>query len=690
MLTVADARHLSNATVFRDVTWAGADRNLTSTFYVLLDAPALATSADGGPAYSFFWYRGASPPSAGGLLTAGITASPSAADYERLSAEIRSAFDLAADADVTIAPMAVEAGTVSLAFAAEAGAANGEFTTAVLGDGPARQTGSDVATFAVALTADGAALLAQALDRGQALLSAQFDLAVPYVLDDVSLRIWCDVANSCRAAADLRASGDLTPATLVKALTSRHLAGSTQTSARPLSDDERQALADLGSSLLGGLLPATLLGSDNAPKPYTAELEQRLNVSLTATYPATRDFHLTANLALPASADIRASRVSLFDLAADGLLAHVEVSAAGDLAAHGIAAVAVRLEYNGTKQDGTAIQRTSDLVLRPGTQTAVAAFDLATPDQRTLVPHVQVHFVDGSAPFAFDLPPTDSDAVTLDIDALGVLVVDCALGVIDLAAGASVIVEFTYGTTAACDATRVLTSSSPHATWTAVVREAPSAYRYRVAWTAGELRIPGDWQTSTDRSLVLDAPAGLTPASTTVTVMSAGDFAALAAVVVELRASADAPVTVLQFTAADQTSTWTAAGAPQPFGYHVRQTVVLRAGTHVAGAWHDETRTVLIARDVLRYDVVVVPRLLSLGTAASRAVVQIQSPDPAAAVTTVVLTRPDDQPLCPIRLLDPDDHTYRYQLTVSPRAGLAHTTDWLTDTSSILVLRPPT
>jgi len=30
MLTVADARHLSNATVFRDVTWAGADRNLTS------------------------------------------------------------------------------------------------------------------------------------------------------------------------------------------------------------------------------------------------------------------------------------------------------------------------------------------------------------------------------------------------------------------------------------------------------------------------------------------------------------------------------------------------------------------------------------------------------------------------------------------------------------------------------------
>jgi len=56
----------------------------------------------------------------------------------------------------------------------------------------------------------------------------------------------------------------------------------------------------------------------------------------------------------------------------------------------------------------------------------------------------------------------------------------------------------------------------------------------------------------------------------------------------------------------------------------------------------------------------------------------------------VVLTRPDDQPLCPIRLLDPDDHTYRYQLTVSPLAGLAHTTDWLTDTSSILVLRPPT
>ena len=65
MLTLADARHLTDVTVFRDVSWAGGARALTPTFYLLSDAPALATSDDGGPAYAFYWYRGTAPPDGG-------------------------------------------------------------------------------------------------------------------------------------------------------------------------------------------------------------------------------------------------------------------------------------------------------------------------------------------------------------------------------------------------------------------------------------------------------------------------------------------------------------------------------------------------------------------------------------------------------------------------------------------------
>src|SRR4051794_40004058 len=67
MLTLADAQHLGACTVYRDVTWRGGARALTPTFYVLDDAPQLATADDGGPDYTFFWYRGARPAESGGL-----------------------------------------------------------------------------------------------------------------------------------------------------------------------------------------------------------------------------------------------------------------------------------------------------------------------------------------------------------------------------------------------------------------------------------------------------------------------------------------------------------------------------------------------------------------------------------------------------------------------------------------------
>ncbi len=697
MLTLADAQHLGACTVYRDVTWRDGTRALTPTFYVLDDAPHLATADDGGPDYTFFWYRGARPAESGGLLTLTVTSTPTASD-ELLTA-IRSAYALAPDAPVTLAPVPVDSGTVSLSFAGEtgvtgtaggagaAGAAGGEFAAAVLGGGPTRQTGQDRTTFAVALTADGAALLAGALGQGSAVLHAEYDLQIPFVLDDVEVHVWCDTAAAWKTAGDLEAAGTLTSSTLVEAVTTQHLAGSATSSRRPLSAEEQAALTDLATSVLADALPAALLDSAGKVRPYDSRLDQHLDLQLTATYPAQRRSVVTANLVLPTDPNDRAGREQTFDLSADQLLERYEISAPGDMAALSIAAIGVRLDYAGTTAGGLSLTRTADVRLRPTASVAVVAFDLATADQRSVDPHVTVQFADGSPPYEFDLAPTTSTLIDLDLDTLGVLAVDVGLGAGVPGVSASAVVELHYGATGTLAATLVLDGGSPTGSWRPIVREVPLPYHWRVTWVAGSTRLVGEWQTDTRRQLRLDAPPELAPPTSTVTFLSAGDFSALASVLVEVRDGPGAAVDVLTFSAADQTATWAAQSVP--CAYQLRQTDVLSSGAHVTGEWSDDTRTVQIVRDALRLDLEVVPNLLGLGTAARRAIVEVQGPDPTAAIATVVLDTPTDHPHCAIRLVDPNQRSYRYRVTVSPLSGPAQTSEWRAGTSTILVVLPP-
>jgi hypothetical protein len=677
VLTLADSRRLADCAVFRDVTWGQGERSLTATFYVLGDAPRLSVAADGGPGYQFFWYRGASPAQSGGLLVVSVTATP---DRPSLADDIRALYGLAADAPVQIAPAPVSSGTVSLSFAGESGGQAGELAAAVLGGGPARQTGSDSTTFAVALTADGAALLAQTLGSAEATLEAGYDLALPYVLDDVALHVWCDTQAACRFAADLAAAGPVTPGGLVDGLLAHQLAGATCTSARPLSADETAALDDLRQQTLGTLVPGTLLDASGSPRPYDASLEQRLNLTLTATYPAVRTATLTAALALPAAP----THVSVLDASADALLRRVEVSVSGDMAARGIASVGVRLDYAGTSATGAAVSRSAQAVLRPGAQTAVLSFDLATADQRTLQPHVDVYFLDGSSPYGLDLAPCDDDVLELDLDQLGVLCVDLVLGAVDPALAARAYVELECG---ALTGSYWLDGTTPSARWIAVVRDVVGPYRWRAGWSAGAASVPGVWQDDTRRRLVLDAPPDLVPPNPQVAFLSAGPFDAVASILAEVRAGDGDPVTTLTFTAPDQQQAW--AAPPGPLHYQVRTTVVPAAAAPVIGEWVDSDALLQVVTDTLRLVVTVVGELLFTGPdQARRAVVQFQSPDGSEA--SVVLAPGAAQATCTLRLTQPGQTGYRFRLIASPAdGGPTRTGDWQTGSSSLLVVRLP-
>ena len=170
--------------------------------------------------------------------------------------------------------------------------------------------------------------------------------------------------------------------------------------------------------------------------------------------------------------------------------------------------------------------------------------------------------------------------------------------------------------------------------------------------------------------------------ATSVTVISAGSFDQLSALVVELRSADDQPVTTLTFTAADQTRSWTLPTAGTAYEY--RTTLVRPDGTHLVGPSVPTDQPVLVVRDTLRFDLTVVPVLLGVGTKLTRALVEVESPDRAAPHVTVVFDPPADAARATLRLTDPAVHDYRYRLTLCPPSLPPQVGDW----RSRLVLSP--
>jgi hypothetical protein len=99
-----------------------------------------------------------------------------------------------------------------------------------------------------------------------------------------------------------------------------------------------------------------------------------------------------------------------------------------------------------------------------------------------------------------------------------------------------------------------------------------------------------------------------------------------------------------------------------------------------------------VVRDLLRFDLLVIPRHLDLGGSLSLALLALEFEDAAAALaeqTTLVLKDRGEEPRWSFRLAAPDRHRYRYQLTLV--AGSTRTaTPWQEAEDAILVLRPPT
>lgn len=708
MLTLADSRHIGGITVYRDVVVeADGRRRFTSVFYPVPRAPRLARDPHGEPELNFLWYRasldGAAPasPGAGGVLTLSIELALTAEEQAHLIEQLARTLPADSPAAIELRPLPVVEGHVAISLAGETAdpeaPAAGDLTLHIAGSGPARLSGSQRATFLIELSPEGAALLWQALRGGQDILHARYELRFEHRLDSVKLRLWCDVGEAWGEAARLGTGGATAAPQLAARLRERQLAGYEILASTPLTKEHQARLERLAADLLTAALASGLreAGSPGAGAPPPPALALALNHTFSESYLGLQEETFAAILRPSLTAAQLESHVRCIDLDQTAFrVLEVQVICTAEFAPGLVAAVHVRLEYDETGPAGR-VHRSAEFLFREGNTSGSFRIDLAAPDKSSYRYEALVYYDGHPEPARLSFPPTEASILVLDLEGLGVRRVQVMLGDVPLELVRTVVVEMEIpgrdlGQTLFLDA------ATPAATWQAVVRESPlPSYRYRPTWLLADgRRIGGSWQEATAARLFIAAPTELGPAGQ-VLVVAAGDFSELAQAVVSLRSAGEE--TTFVFTAPGQSQTyWPRLGHSsdgERLRYQARITLSYRDGVVRQLDWTDEDRPVFVVRDLLRFEVRVVPRLLNLGGALAMALLTLEYSDPAGGTgqrqtLSLTLTQSDEERVWRFHAAAPSRPRYRYQLTLIPKSGPPRSLAWQEGDSEVLVLHP--
>ncbi|MGH8531188.1 MAG: hypothetical protein ACREV1_00310 [Gammaproteobacteria bacterium] len=714
MLTLANSLKLGAYTVYRDKVFRAGQSAYTATFFALPDAPRLAMDSSGLPEFDFLWYR--MPPggtgdgtTAGGLVT--LTTELGIAPEERsvLETGIREALANEALPDLQMLPVPFKAGSVALAFAGESGE-RGELATMIAGKGPARFSGSERASFAVELSADGAALLWQTLEAGLDLFHIRYDLVFEHRLTDVELRLWCDARRSHEALVLRSASGPLDGTELRQTLKAQSLAGYELIAEQPLTGEHRAALDRLAENLLESALSdaflslepdasAEALGVFPAQRrtatlrPFDPAIEARLNFKVSESFPSEQHAVLEAVLDLGGGREVWADRVRLIDLDGGFFRVHeVKIFCTVDFTQDLIDAVKLWVFYHEAGRWGR-VERTGEYLFRAGAQVATFRTELADPDKRRCRYAADVYYRGSPEPQRFDYPSAEGNILVLDLDGLGALRVSVELRDVPFDVIRKVIVDLEYQPKGLSHRL-ILDGEQPAGVWQAVIRDTRAPYRYRVAWlTHDERRLEGEWQESSQPALFLDAPRDLVQTAQ-VRLVAAGDFSHLAQIIIDLRTVPDnsADQTQFAFTRAGEGRVWEPRVADRTsFRYQARHTLIYQSGHIRELDWTNEERPVLIVRDWLRFEVRVLPRLLDLGATIKLALLGLEYKDEAEGISeqaTLVLRERTEEPVWSFNLGALDRRRYRYRLTLVPAEGSRIEIPWQETQDALLVLRP--
>lgn len=684
MLTLAGSFHVDGGTVFRDVERRDDRWQTTSTFYVVADRPRLARDNDGVTAIDFLRYRrdAGTAGASGGVLVVTIDLR-APADPQTIRQAIASALGPEAPPDIALGALPLVGGRVDFAFA---GGTDGDLARAVGGAGPARLTGREQATFVVDLTTDGATLLHQAIERGDAVLHARYTLDVTHILGDIELRVWCDARGAHRLAAARSAAGPLDPTSLRGVLVGEHIAGYELVTEQPIEPAARQRLDDLGAVLLDRVIGEAFVDAAGHPRPWRDGLPSLVNRTYRESIPIVTPLVIEDALAI--DGPLPADRLRVVDL--DGGRSRVlDVTLFCTLGDEDDLVETVKASVHYTRLGVET--RTEAVFDRQRTSARIRA-DLGAPSERTYRLEALVYYRGNPTPAHLRFPPDDRAVAVLDVDGLGVLRVALALGDVPFDRIRTVTVELAHDA-APAPATFVLDRDHPRGLWRIVIGDRPRAWRHRVTWTlADDTRVQEPWTESDAAGLTLHAPDQLR-AITRVQLISAGPFDGVAQIALELRASSDDDSPDHRvFSAPGQQQEWIVGRAPgATVSYDVRDTVVYADGHVVRREWRREDAPVLVVRDPGQFVVRILPRLLALGADVPLALLAIEPVDAAGAPVdrTTLTLRDGADARWSFRVRAPDHHRYRYQLTLVPRSGQRTVLPWQEADDEVLVLRPP-
>jgi hypothetical protein len=700
MLTLAGSFRVRDHTIFRDVARTERQWAPTSRFYVLPDRPQLAHDADGRLLFEAVRYRGspAADGPRGAVITLSIDLSISAELIDQLKEHIRTTLQLAQDSNVEIASVPVVAGTVALAFAAESGEA--DFVRRLGGNGNARLSGRERASFLIDLTEDAASLLWTALDANVDVLHARYEFDVQHVLGDLVLRVWCDARRAHTVIAGRLEGGSLTPQDLRQVLHDEQAAGYEIVSERVLANEERTRLDELGATMLEEVLSEALFALDSSGggrgldtrrghatlRPFSEALSAQVNRQITQSSPVIG--HLVVDDVLPL-ARIKSE-----------LAEHVrEVEL--DSGASRVLDVTLQCTVNFADDQIERVKATitplggdtaapGEFLFREGVAAGRYRVDVPADASHRYRIDALIYYQRDPQPYAIAYPESDRAIAVLDLDGVGVLTVDVGLGDIPFDRIRQVKVEMNHPATGAVEDV-VLDVNRPTARWRTVVRDQPRIYRRRAVWLLNDdSRVEEPWEETTDLNWVLNAPARLRQGDDIV-LISAGSFANVAQIVIELRGGQADVASRFTFTGPAQSQTWhrdgsTTAGQP----YEMREVAVDRDGRVNETAWHLEDRPVIVVRDRTAFVVRIIPRLLPLGPDHPIALLTLQPVDgPDAANSTTLTLREGSDASWTFRIADPERHRYRHQVTLVARTGAQQAGSWQDGDAALLVPRLP-
>jgi hypothetical protein len=670
MLTLSQSRRIGGFTVLRDVSLEGGVARFTPVFYVMPDQPRFTIEDDGGPAFHFTWFLPA-PDSGlqpGGLATLTMDLRIPPESIEGIKQKIPTEYGLPAAQTIEVRSTDFKAGTVELSLAGETG--QGDFVNQLAGSGPARLSGSQRATFALDVTADGGALLWRAAEQRLSVIRARFDLVYDHRLAGVSIRVWCDAKRSYPRAEAWLGSGGSDVRGLLNTLTQNQLAGIELISDEPIPPDYEKELQDVAQHALTSALASAMFSGerrvDGGPlklRPYAESMQSTLNMRFEDSYTLESHAVLDSVLALQLS-DVQFQRRCVQVPAGSGFftLLVVQLVCTVDFPRDLISTVKVTINYA-----SGAVKRTGEFVFKDGApNTQEFRADVASPSERSFTYVVEVFYRGDPVPSRFTYGPTDTTLIVLDLESVGVLNVRAVLRNAPPDVVSKTVVALEYPPKGLTH-TMILDGASSTDSWSAVVRDGPASYRYKV-----------DWPAAIGQEAKLE-------------IISAGAFSGLSQIIVDLRSTADNADAQFAFTRSGEGKTWKPKRqSDNDFQYEFRRTVIYEDGTlRTDSDWVPDTRPILIIADELRFDVSVVARLLDLGGSLKSVIVELETEASQGLVQkkSFLIQNKTDPYLWTFRINKPDQHRYRYRTTAISTGGQRKpASDWRDADNGILVL----